>query len=146
MLGAWVMQWNGSQRRNPDGAGSCLASRQQSTRKGVRIMIRKTLLSIAAVAALMIVGSSNASAFDGWHRSHFNLHQDLQHNEFHRQQYHAYRHQFPQSHLQHFRLHQNLNHDRFHDQLRHQRFHSYSPIFRSSGFGFGISPYGCSRW
>ena len=107
-------------------------------------MIRKSLLGIAAVAALIMVGSSNASAFDGWSRSHHNLHHGLQHNEFHRQQYHAYRHQFPQSHYQHFRLHQNLNHDRFHDQLRHRGFHSYQPSYRSSGFGLGISRHGFS--
>ena len=113
-------------------------------------MFRKVLLTTAAVAAMALLGSSTASAADGYYgNSHGNLHQDLGHNEFHRQQTHAYQHQFPQTYYQHNRLHQNLNHDRFHDSLRHGSYHSYQPRYYTnqrygSGFGLGISRHGFS--
>ena len=110
-------------------------------------MIRNAFLITAAVATIALLGSSTASAEHGYNgNSHGNLHQNFGHNEFHRQQTHAYRHQFPQTYYQHNRLHQNLNHDRFHDSLRHGSYHTYRPRYNSygSGFGLGISRHGIS--
>ncbi len=111
-------------------------------------MSRHTLWIASFVAGMVVLGNSNASAQHYGHGSgysHGTQHQDLNHNEFHRQQYHAYQHQFPQSQSQHFGLHQDLNHDRYHDSLRHDSYHSYRPsYYGNGGLRFGISRQGLS--
>ena len=122
---------------------------------GSNDMFRNAFLNTLVVASMALFGASNAKAQHGnsQHRSygnsHSNLHQDLRHNEFHRQQYHAERHQFPQSSYQHFQLHQDLDHDRYHDTMSHRSYHSYRPSYNTypqynSGFRQGFPAYGFS--
>jgi len=92
-------------------------------------MFRKSFW-ITAAAVTGLVANQNANAqYYGYGNSHGSVHQDLNHNEFHRQQYHSNQHQFPQSYFQHNQLHQDLNHDRYHDNLSHNSYHSYQPQY-----------------
>lgn len=97
-------------------------------------------LLITSIAATALLTTTNASTFAGdwygWGNRHFQHHQSLRHNEFHRQQYHWNAHRYPMTYGQHFRLHQNLNHDRYHDALRHQNFHYRGGSRLRFGFGF----------
>jgi len=69
-------------------------------------MFRKSLWISAVAVTGLVVASQNASAQDyGYGNSHGSIHQDLNHNEFHRQQYHSNQHQFPQSYYLHNQLH-----------------------------------------
>jgi hypothetical protein len=118
-------------------------------KKGVFAMMRSLLFTAAATGVLMFWGGSSANAQYGHHYGygHHRLHQDLDHREFHRRQYHAERHQFPQTRYEHFRLHQDLDHDGFHDALRHRSHHyRYRSGYNRSGFGLGISRRGLSLY
>ena len=95
-------------------------------------MFTKTLWISAAAAAGLFVASQTAIAQDlddGYGSSHGSIHQDLDHNEFHRQQYHANQHQFPQTYSQHNQLHPDLDHDRYHDSMTHGSYHSNQPQY-----------------
>jgi len=111
-------------------------------------MFRNThWISAAAVAGLMVASQTASAQYFGpsYGNSHGSFHQDLNHNEFHRDQYHSNQHQFPQSYYQHNQLHQDLNYDRYHDGLRHGSYHSYQPqygyqrrYYGGSGFSGGV--------
>ncbi len=122
---------------------------------GSNDMFRNAFLTTIVVASMALFGASNAMAqygysqFGSYGNSHSNLHQDLGHNEFHRQQYHADQHQFQQTPYGHFQLHQDLDHDRYYDNLSHGSYHSYRPSYNTypqyrSGYSRGFSPFGFS--
>lgn len=127
-------------------------------------MFKKFAIAGVALAGTLLVGGV-AQADDRHHRhgnhgSHGRLHDDLDHNEFHRHLEHRRAHRYRMNPWEHGRLHDDLDHDRFHDQLRHRSYHrsdryrSYRPSygrsygrsysFGRSGFGIGISPRGFS--
>lgn len=129
-------------------------------------MFKKIAIAAGVVLAAGLFAADVAQASDGYRgrSSHGRLHDNLDHNEFHRELYHRDAHRYPMSPRSHGRLHDSLDHDRFHDSLQHRQYHrSYRyPSYRSGygsqhhgfyrapqhyghgGFGIGISPSGFS--
>ncbi len=66
--------------------------------------MRRIALTLAAVGALALLGTGTAQA---GHRDHGRLHDDLEHRDVHRYQYHRNANRNPTTYRKHHRLHDN---------------------------------------
>jgi hypothetical protein len=109
--------------------------------------MKRLILPAVALAIFAGVASSSARAND---YGHANVHDQLNHNAYHRTLQHEQAHRYPMTGWQHHQLHDNLNHQAAHDRVDHRSYHYGSSTgFRFgsnwNGGSFGYGNYGYSR-
>ncbi len=87
-----------------------------------------TLVALTTTVSAQQRGRGSGYGQGGYHPyggygGNARLHDDLDHNGYHRELYHNDAHRYPMSRQQHGRLHDDLDHDVFHDELYHRETH-----------------------